>query len=117
MIMATISATKSVNKFFNKFEKSAEYEDILAGTMGLYPHLFDEIKMSKDMVFYEDIITDRANKKHFLNVFAVKKDGRFYDRVCEVYIEIPDDTKGYVEKAKKSILELAAKVDGMGLVK
>ncbi len=117
MTMATISATERVNKFFNKLVKSADYEDILAGTMGMYPRLFDGIELGKDMVFYEDIITDRANKKHFLNVFAVKKNGHIYDRVGEVYVEIPSDTKEYVEKAKKAILELAAKVDGMGLVK
>lgn len=116
--MATISATEKVNKFFNKFEKSAGCEDFLAGTLGLCPIPFDELKVSKDIVIYTDILTDRNIKKRFLSVFVVKKDGRFYDRVIDgKQVEIPSDMREYLEKAKMLTLEVASEIDNKGLVK
>ncbi len=118
MTMATISATERINKYFNKLMKSADYEDILAGTMGAQPCLFDEISINKNLVICTDILTDKDNKKRSLNICAIKKNGNVYESVIsEAIVEIPSDMKAYVENAKKATLEVAAKVDGMGLVK
>lgn len=74
--MATTSAIERANQFFNKFEKSTQCEDILASTKGLHPVPFDELKVSKDIVIYTDIFTDKTNKKLYLYMFVAKKDGR-----------------------------------------
>ncbi len=115
--MATISATIKVTKFINKFEKSSTYEEILDGTHGLYPILFDDIKLSNKVVIYADRITDRDMEKRYLLLFAVKKDGRFYDRVIEKIVEIPTDMVEYVKAAESLLLEIASEVDNKGLLK
>ena len=115
--MATISATTKVTKFINKFEKSCTYEEILDGTHGLCPILFDDVKLSDKIVIYADRITDRDMKKRYLLLFAVKKDGRFYDRVIEKMVEIPNDMAEYVKAAKDMMFEIASEVDNKGLLK
>lgn len=115
--MNTSSVANKVNEFFNKFEKSAGCEDFLAGTMGMHPVPFDELKVSKDVVIYTDIRTDKANKK-YLYMFVAKKDDRFYDEVnVDGQVEIPTDMAEYLEKAKKLALEVAEDIDKKGLVK
>lgn len=115
--MATISAITKVTKFINKFEKSSSYEEILDGTHGLFPILFDDVKLSNKIVIYADKITDRDMKKRYLLLFAVKKDGRFYDRVIEKMVEIPDNMAAYINAAEDMLLEIASEVDNKGLLK
>jgi hypothetical protein len=115
--MATISATTKVTKFINKFEKSQDYEDILAGSYGPYPMMFDDVKLSNKVVIYTDRITDRAMEKRYLLIYVVVKDGRFYDRVIEKKVEIPEDMAEYVKAAEGTMLEIANEIDNKGLLK
>ena len=115
--MTTTTATTKVTKFINKFEKSSTHEEIMDGTHGLYPILFDNVKLSNNMVIYSDKLTDSAMKKRYLQLFAVKKDGRHYERVIEKMVEIPEDMAKYVQAAKSMMLEIAKEVDDKGLLK
>jgi hypothetical protein len=115
--MTTTTATTKVTKFINKFEKSQSYEDILEGSYGKYPVIFDNVKLSNNIVIYSDKLTDSAMKKRYLLLFAVKKDGRYYNRVIEKMVEIPEDMAKYVQAAENMMFEIAKEVDDKGLLK
>ena len=122
--MNTLSATNKVNKYFNKFEKSSEYQDILAGTMGNNPKPFYKIKLSDELTMNADVLTGRkyANGNEYIYDFWVSnKDG---DVIASEKQAMPlvqgrkqPNFSLRMALCKRASLMLAKQIDKMGLVK
>lgn len=117
--MNTLSATNKVNKYFSKFEKSNEYKDILAGTMGNKPMPFNNIKLSDSLTMNVDVQAGRkfTNGSEYIYDFWVSnKEGEVVATEKQV---VHEHSSFSVRMAlcKRASLMLAKKIDKMGLVK
>ena len=108
--MATMSLSNKVKKFFNKYEKSDDYESMVNGCFGLYPTIIDKLSLSKDFTMYTDVITFRDNKRRFCHVFIVKKERKqgeklpSYKRVREFDVEFNEDLTKYYKRFKNAAI-------------
>lgn len=111
-----VSIVAKAEKFFNKFEKSDAYNELLDGTLGLHPAFFDKVKLADNLTMYTDVNVNKTRTKFVLSIMVslkYRKDcERFssYKVVAETEVEISDDMAEYFKDAKNAAIKLAKDV-------
>lgn len=111
-----VSIVAKAEKFFNKFEKSDAYNELLDGTLGLHPAFFDKVKLADNLTMYTDRYADPTMKKYKLWIgvsLKYRNEGDrqcFYKVIADTEVVMSDDMAEYFKDAKNAAIKLAKDV-------